>query len=155
MSIYLKPVALFISVILLLTCCSKLKSPQALLKDTNKRNEIMTLISDDSSLSSEMLDHLVLGIAGNNQLKKVTKSMLTKDFLMNTMEEDTVLANEMLCNIMEIANKNQLLCRQVKKAIEKYNLMEGFGLDSLSGFYMRKDKMQVSKKFIIPPQKSN
>ncbi|MCE9540807.1 MAG: hypothetical protein K8R85_16560, partial [Bacteroidetes bacterium] len=88
--------AILVLVIFMISGCSDLQSGDKLLKDKKKSKELMTSISSDSAMTEEMLDHLILGGKANQQVKSRMRSIMTKDFLMELMNNDSVLTNEVM-----------------------------------------------------------
>lgn len=146
-------VILFIAIVMI-TGCSDLQSSDKLLKDKKKSEEIMTSISSDSAMTEEMLNQLILSENANQQVKNRMKSIMTKDFLMELMKEDSILTNEVMCSVMEMAGKDQIVCKQMKQTIEQYHLEEKLGIEWLDKTLVEKDKVQVQIPLKIPAQKT-
>jgi len=146
-------VILFIAVVII-TGCSDLQSSDKLLKDKEKSVEIMTSISSDSAMTEEMLNQLILSKNANQQVKSRMKSIMTKDFLMELMKDDSILTNEVMCSVMEMAGKDQIVCKQMKKTIEQYDLEEKLGIEWIDRTLVEKDKVQVQIPLKIPVQKT-
>ncbi|MDP1745397.1 MAG: hypothetical protein Q8L90_07465 [Bacteroidota bacterium] len=147
-------VILFLA-IFMISGCSDLQSGDKSLKDKQKADEIMTSISSDSAMTEEMLDHLILSENANQQIKIRMKSIMTKDFLMELMKDDSVLTNEVMCSVMEMAGKDQMVCKQIKQTIEQYDLEEKIGIEWIDKTLVEKDKVQVQIPLKIPAQKTN
>lgn len=140
--------------IFMLSACYDLKSGDKLLKDKKKSEEIMTSISSDSAMTDEMLNHLILNKNANQQVKNRMKSIMTKDFLMELMKDDSILTNEVMCSVMEMAGKDQMVCKQMKQTIEQYDLEEKLGIEWIDKTFVEKDKVQVQIPLKIPAQKT-
>lgn len=146
-------VILFIAIVMI-TGCSDLQSSDKLLKDKKKSVEIMTSISSDSAMTEEMLNQLILSKNANQQVKNRMKSIMTKDFLMELMKDDSIMTNEVMCSVMEMAGKDQIVCKQMKQTIEQYDLEEKLGIEWLDKTLVEKDKVQVQIPLKIPAQKT-
>lgn len=146
---------ILVMAIVMLSGCSDLQSGDKLLKDKNKSGEIMTSISSDSAMTEEMLDHLILSENANQQVKNRMKSIMTKDFLMELMKDDSILTSEVMCSVMEMAGKDQMVCKQIKQTIEQYDLKEKLGIEWKDKTLVEKDKVQVQIPLKIPAQKTN
>lgn len=147
-------IILFITIIMI-SACSELQSGDKLLKDQKKADEIMVSISSDSAMTEEMLNLLILNKNANQQVKNRMKSIMTKDFLMELMKGDSILTNEVMCSVMEMAGKDQIVCKQMKQTIEKYELEEKLGIEWIDRTLVEKDKVQVQIPLKIPAQKTN
>ncbi len=145
---------IFVLAIFMISACSDLQSGDKLLKDKEKSEEIMTSISSDSAMTEEMLDHLILSKNANQQVKNRMKSIMTKDFLMELMKDDSLLRNEVMCSVMEMAGKDQMVCKQIKQTIEQYDLKEKLGIEWIDKTLVEKDKVQVQIPLKIPAQKT-
>jgi|GEM_PF-5202154 len=145
-------ITLFIA-FLMTTGCSNSRSTDRILKDKKKSEAIMSLISHDSAMTDEMINHIVLNKKANQQFRNVMKSMMTKDFLMELMQGDSILTNDVMCSVLEMASKNEGACRQMEQTIEKYNLKEKLGIDLTDKKIIEKDKVQVQQHLKIPPLK--
>lgn len=141
--------------IFMISGCTDLQSGDKLLKDKKKSEEIMAYISSDSAMTEEMLNQLILNKNANHQVKNRMKSIMTKDFLMELMNGDSVLTNEVMCSVMEMAGKDQMVCKQVKQTIEQYGLKEKLGIEWIDKTLVEKDKVQVQIPLKIPAQKTN
>jgi len=141
--------------IFMISACSDMQNADKLLKDKKKADEIMTSISSDSAMTEEMLDHLILSENANQQVKNRMKSIMTKDFLMELMKGDSILTNEVMCSVMEMAGKDQMVCKQIKQTIEQYDLEEKLGIEWIDKTLVEKDKVQVQIPLKIPTQKIN
>lgn len=147
---------LFLSIaIFMIAACSDSQKEGKLLKDTKKSEEIMSFISSDSLMTEEMINHIVLNKKANQQFRNVMKSMMTKDFLIELMKDDSILTNDVMCSVMEMAGKYASVCQQMKQTIERYDLKEKLGLDLMDKTIIEKDHLQVQKYLKIPPQKTN
>ena len=82
------------------------------------------------------------------------KSIITKDFLMDLMENDSVLTNELMCSVMEMSEKNQMVCQQMEQTMERYDLKEKFGFE-LDTTLVEKDKVEVKKYIKVPVEKTS
>lgn len=142
------------TVIFMLFGCINSGSEHKLLKNPEKSAEIMTLISSDSSMSESMLDYLILNKKANQQLKNRVKTMMTKDFLMEQMKDDSLLTNEVMCSVMEMAEKDQLVCQQMIETIERYDLKEKLELNLIDKPIVKKDNVQVKKYLKVPDPKN-
>ncbi len=154
MSSQLNPRIFFIIAIFTITSCSNLETGGKLLKDKKIKDEIMTSISSDSAMTSDMIDQMVLNNKANHQYKNIIKSMMTKDFLEDLMKDDSVLTNEIMCSVLEMAEKYPLVCKQMQQTIERYGLKQKLGLDLVKNPTIEKDHMQVQEYLKVPPQKT-
>lgn len=141
--------------IFMISACSDLQSGDKLLKDKKKSEEIMTSISSDSAMTEEMLNQLILNKNANQQVKERIKSIMTKDFLMELMKDDSILTNEVMCSVMEMAGKDQMVCKQMKQTIEQYDLEGKLGIEWIDKTLVEKDKVQVQIPLKIPAQKTS
>lgn len=141
--------------IFMISACSELQSGDKLLKDQKKADEIMASISSDSAMTEEMLNQLILNKNANQQVKNRMKSIMTKDFLMELMKGDSILTNEVMCSVMEMAGKDQIVCKQMKQTIEQYELEEKLGIEWIDRTLVEKDKVQVKIPLKIPAQKTD
>jgi len=55
---------------------------------------------------------------------------------------------------MEMAGKDQVVCKQVKQTIEQYDLEGKLGIEWIDKTLVEKDKVQVEIPLKIPPQKT-
>lgn len=147
---------LFTVAIFIMSSCSNIESGDKLLKDKIKTEEIMASISGDSAMTEEMLNHLILNNSANRQLRDRIKSIINKEFLVGLMKDDSVLTNEVMCSVMEMAEMNKSVCQQMKQTIELYDLPNKLGLEWIDKSIVEKDKVKVPLPIIIPsPKKSS
>ena len=138
---------LLLSVTILLDInCSQSKSAKELLKNEKERDKIMTLISSDSLMTNDMIDHFVIKEKTTTRIRNMMKSLMTKDYITLLMKNDPELTNEMMCGVMEIAAADTAVCRQLSQTIEKYDLQEKLGIDLTQGKpAIPKDKVLIHK----------
>ena len=147
-------VILFIT-IFIISGCSDLQSGYKLLKDKSKSEQIMASISSDSAMTEEMLDKLILSENANQQVKNRMKSIMTKDFLMELMKNDSILTNEVMCSVMDLAGKDQMVCKQMKQTITQYDLEAKLGIEWIDKTLVKKDNVKVKIPLKIPVQKTD
>lgn len=135
-----------ISCFLLSACVQK---GEKILKNQKAKDDIMMTISNDSLMSVEMLNHIILN---ETTLQKIIKnrhtmqSLLTKDNLMELMKEDTVIANTMMCEIMEFALTDSSVCRKMNQIMITKNIFEKMGIDKYSEYpLVAKDKLKINE----------
>lgn len=141
-------------IIFVISSCSDTEYGDKSLKDKKKSEEIMSSISADSAMTEEMLNHLILNKRANLQVKSMMKSIITKDFLMDLMAKDSILTNEVLCSVMELSEKNQMVCRQMEQTMERYDLKEKLGFE-LDTTLVEKDKVEVKKYIKVPVENTS
>ena len=151
MKFFLISFLLLLGLLLLATNCSKSKSPHELLKNESERDKIMTFISNDSMMTSDMIDHFVIKEKTTQRIRNMMKSLMTKDYISQLMKNDPELTNEMMCSVMEMSAVDTAVCRQLNKTIEKYNLQEKLGIDLTKGkLVIPKDKVLIHKPIKTP-----
>lgn len=151
MKYFLISFLLLFIVVLLDTNCSKSKSTSDLLKNEIERDKIMTFISNDSIMTSDMIDHFVIKEKTTQRIRNMVKSLMTKDYISQLMKNDQEFTNEMMCSVMEMAVIDTTVCRNLTQTIEKYNLQEKLGIDLTQGkSVILKDKVLIHKPVKTP-----
>lgn len=139
-------ICFLVSCFLLSACAQK---GEKILKNQKTKDEVMLSISKDSLMSTEMLNHIILN---EITLQKIIKnrhtmqSLLTKDNLMELMKEDTVIANIMMCEIMEFALTDSSVCRKMNQIMITKNIFEKMEIDKYSEYpLVAKDKLKINE----------
>lgn len=144
----------FATMMLLLLSCSKSKRVDGLLKDQEMRDEVLFKITNDSVMTREMLN----SISGNERVlqeirsdKRMMKSLLTQEQMMDLMQNDSMITNMLMCNVMKIAGKDTNLCRRIDIQMKKNLLFEDPNLQLFPNFQsVAKDKIFIHRKIKIP-----
>lgn len=141
-----KSIYFFIIIFFLSSCVQK---GENILKNQKTKDEIMISISKDSLMSTEMLNHILLNEITLQKIfknKQTMQSLLTKDNLIELMKEDTVVANTMMCEIMEFAVTDSSVCRRMNQIMITKNLFEKMGIDKFSEYpLVAKDKVKINE----------
>lgn len=139
-------ICFLVSCFLLSACMQK---GEKILKNQKTKDEVMLSISKDSLMSTEMLNHIILNEITLQKIiknKHTMQSLLTKDNLMELMKEDTVIANIMMCEIMEFALTDSSVCRKMNQIMITKNIFEKMGIDKYSEYpLVAKDKLIINE----------
>lgn len=145
----------FLLSVLLFTGC--VRKGKQILNNQKTRDEVMISISEDSLLSVEMLNRIFLNESTMQKIlqdKHTMQSLLTKDNLIEMMKADTVIANTMMCEIMEFAVTDSSVCRKMNQLMITKNIFEKMGIDKFSEYpLVANDKIKIKEPAKISNQK--
>jgi len=120
-----KGLALLITGVFLAACSGpKSQSADELLKDPEKREEIMTAISNDHQMMSNMMDH-----------------MMKNDHAMQMMKGDKAMKNTMMQHMMKMMQNDSAMCRMMGEMMMKNERTKGMMMDMMKKNGMNDNEM--------------
>jgi len=100
---------ILVMAVISLASCTKKQTAQELLKDGKMRDEIMNAICNDSSLTTEMINHMSTTGASEKMLP-MSCNMLGKIMTSDIMKKDTAMQATVMTSMLHLMEKDSVLC---------------------------------------------
>lgn len=130
----LKVIPVLMLMVIITGCTGKAQNTAEILKDGQRREEIMVAISNDHDMMNEMMDHMMKSdhamqmIEGHQGMMR--KMMGNRQMMMNMMEKDTVMAKMMMDNMMDMMEKDSTMSNMMGGMMMRNKHMMGMMPDN-------------------------
>lgn len=109
----LKFIPVLMLMVMITGCTGQAQNPAEILKDEQRREEIMVAISNDHDMMNEMMDHMMKSDLAMQMMEghqgMMGKMIGNRQMMMNLMEKDTVMAKVMMDNMMGMMEKDSTM----------------------------------------------
>lgn len=118
----------------LTSCSNKSQTAEELLKDPDKREEIMTAICADHQMMTNMMDHMMKNdhamqmMMGNQEMMS---QMIQGEHAMGMMEGNHEMMGNMMQHMMKMMQKDTSMCRMMGEMMMKDDHTKGMMMDMM------------------------